>query len=284
MSKINTSERSVEDSAERISEIRQASMCRLCFRNKYLVSIGSDERFIDQLANCLHQKPTKDSENLPEFVCGECYQLVEAMNQFKTRCNRASKIIKRFIRKGGEFPDHDMLEFKPRRTEKRAASSLTESSSKRRRTTESIIEDEKCSKVGVDQIVTNLDKSIEVTTEIDEQNNPQNLVEKFDELFGAGSDMDLPGLLQILANTPPISPAEKLEEKNSIESQHKENFSISTTLAPVEPINHIQNSWIDALEDEVLYSIMLNQLLENLASCESCRSYTSYVEKYVELQ
>ncbi|KAL9704740.1 hypothetical protein quinque_008258 [Culex quinquefasciatus] len=173
-------------------------MCRLCFRNKYLVSIGSDERFIDQLANCLHQKPTKDCENLPEFVCGECYQLVEALNQFKTRCSRASKIVRRFIRKGGEFPEHDMLECKPRRTEKRAASSLKETSSKRRRTTESIIE------VNEELTVTNLDKSFEnmetKPKEIDEQYNPQKLVEKFDELFGAHSKVS-PHLEKLLIHS-----------------------------------------------------------------------------------
>ncbi|EAT43407.1 AAEL005164-PA [Aedes aegypti] len=74
-----------------------------------------------QLLECFPHCAPDDSE-LPQFVCGECYQLIDITYQFSVRTRRTEVLLRTYVHMGGDFPVPETLEAEYRRNSKRSAS------------------------------------------------------------------------------------------------------------------------------------------------------------------
>ncbi|XP_055591035.1 vitellogenin-2-like [Uranotaenia lowii] len=107
---------------ERSSELHASRMCRLCLQSRYLINIHTDPTKMAQLVSCFTPFLPDDSD-FPQFICGECYQLLEVTYQFSIRSNRASVLMRTYLYHGGRFPDTQMLQEEyQKRAEKRSPS------------------------------------------------------------------------------------------------------------------------------------------------------------------
>ncbi|XP_062712331.1 DNA topoisomerase 1-like [Aedes albopictus] len=127
-------------SSHRARRSRAAEVCRLCLKKRYLVDIDCNQYLCMQLKECFPQLSPDDSE-LPRFVCGECYQLVEITYQFIIRTRRTEVLLRSYVHMGGDFPNQEALEAEYRRRPKRSASPEKDSqeekpASKKRRSSE----------------------------------------------------------------------------------------------------------------------------------------------------
>nr|XP_019531152.2 splicing factor U2af large subunit A-like [Aedes albopictus] len=127
-------------SSHRARRSRTAEVCRLCLKKRYLVDIDGNQYLCMQLKECFSHLSPDDSE-LPRFVCGECYQLVEITYQFITRTRRTEILLRSYVHMGGDFPNQEALEAEYRRRPKRSASPEKDSqqekpASKKRRSSE----------------------------------------------------------------------------------------------------------------------------------------------------
>ncbi|XP_065087713.1 uncharacterized protein LOC135709334 [Ochlerotatus camptorhynchus] len=136
----------------RTHSIRTAEMCRLCLKQRYLVDINVNQNLMVQLMECFPNF-LNDDKDLPPFVCGECYQLIEITYQFTLRSTRTQVLLRSYVHEGGDFPRPEMLERDYRRAEKRSAPSEKEevehtsrASKKRRSSDESLKVDKKTRK------------------------------------------------------------------------------------------------------------------------------------------
>ncbi|XP_062555611.1 uncharacterized protein LOC134220544 [Armigeres subalbatus] len=111
--------------AYRIQKSHAAEVCRLCLKTRYLVDINVNHYLRMQLLECFPQIPLDDGE-LPRFVCGECYQLVEITYQFSVRMRRTEVLLRSYVHLGGEFPRPETLEAEYHRSVKRLASTDTQ--------------------------------------------------------------------------------------------------------------------------------------------------------------
>lgn len=107
--------------ARRALKSQTAEICRLCLQQRYLVNINANQYLGMQLKECFPHIVLDDKE-LPQFVCGECYQLVDITYQFSVRMRRTEVLLRTFVHMGGHFPEPAMLEAEYRRTSKRTAS------------------------------------------------------------------------------------------------------------------------------------------------------------------
>ncbi|KXJ81689.1 hypothetical protein RP20_CCG018461 [Aedes albopictus] len=108
-------------SSHRARKSRTAEVCRLCLKKRYLVDIDCNQYLCMQLKECFPHLSPDDSE-LPRFVCGECYQLVEITYQFIIRTRRTEVLLRSYVHMGGDFPNEGTLEAEYRRSSKRSAS------------------------------------------------------------------------------------------------------------------------------------------------------------------
>ncbi|XP_062712211.1 uncharacterized protein LOC134289769 [Aedes albopictus] len=108
-------------SSHRACRSRTAEVCRLCLKKRYLVDIDCNQYLCMQLKECFPHLSPDDSE-LPRFVCGECYQLVEITYQFIIRTRRTEVLLRSYVHMGGDFPNEGTLEVEYRRSSKRSAS------------------------------------------------------------------------------------------------------------------------------------------------------------------
>ncbi|XP_029724619.2 DNA topoisomerase 1-like [Aedes albopictus] len=127
-------------SSHRARRSRTAEVCRLCLKKRYLVDIDCNQYLCMQLKECFPHLSPDDSE-LPRFVCGECYQLVEITYQFIIRARRTEVLLRSYVHMGGDFPNEGTLEAEYRRRPKRSASPEKDSqeenpASKKRRSSE----------------------------------------------------------------------------------------------------------------------------------------------------
>nr|XP_029724123.1 DNA topoisomerase 1-like [Aedes albopictus] len=111
-----------------------------CLKKRYLVDIDGNQYLCMQLKECFPHLSPDDSE-LPRFVCGECYQLVEITYQFIIRTRRTEVLLRSYVHMGGDFPNQEALEAEYRRRPKRSASPEKDSqqekpASKKRRSSE----------------------------------------------------------------------------------------------------------------------------------------------------
>ncbi|XP_062711178.1 uncharacterized protein LOC109407876 [Aedes albopictus] len=106
-------------SSHRARKSRTAEVCRLCLKKRYLVDIDGNQYLCMQLKECFPHLSPDDSE-LPRFVCGECYQLVEITYQFIIRTRRTEVLLRSYVHMGGDFPNEGTLEAEYR--SKRSAS------------------------------------------------------------------------------------------------------------------------------------------------------------------
>ncbi|EAT43408.1 AAEL005167-PA [Aedes aegypti] len=107
--------------AHRIRKSRTAEVCRLCLKKRYLVDINENQYLRMQLLECFPHCTPDDSE-LPQFVCGECYQLIDITYQFSVRTRRTEVLLRTYVHMGGDFPVPETLEAEYRRNSKRSAS------------------------------------------------------------------------------------------------------------------------------------------------------------------
>ncbi|EAT43409.1 AAEL005168-PA [Aedes aegypti] len=107
--------------ANRIRKSRTAEVCRLCLKKRYLVDINENQYLRMQLLECFPHCTPDDSE-LPQFVCGECYQLIDITYQFSVRTRRTEVLLRTFVHMGGDFPIPETLAAEYRRNSKRSAS------------------------------------------------------------------------------------------------------------------------------------------------------------------
>ncbi|EAT33259.1 AAEL014480-PA [Aedes aegypti] len=107
--------------AIRIRKSRTAEVCRLCLKKRYLVDINENQYLRMQLLECFPHCTPDDSE-LPQFVCGECYQLIDITYQFSVRTRRTEVLLRTYVHMGGDFPVPETLEAEYRRNSKRSAS------------------------------------------------------------------------------------------------------------------------------------------------------------------
>nr|XP_019527208.2 DNA topoisomerase 1-like [Aedes albopictus] len=127
-------------SSHRARRSRTAEVCRLCLKKRYLVDIDGNQYLCMQLKECFSHLSPDDSE-LPKFVCGECYQLVEITYQFIIRTRRTEVLLRSYVHMGGDFLNQEALEAEYRRRPKRSASPEKDSqqekpASKKRRSSE----------------------------------------------------------------------------------------------------------------------------------------------------
>ncbi|XP_062560682.1 luc7-like protein 3 [Armigeres subalbatus] len=107
--------------SHRTRKSRTAEVCRLCLQQRYLVNINANQYLGMQLKECFPQTLLDDKE-LPQFVCGECYQLVDITYQFSVRMRRTEVLLRTYVHMGGDFPEPAMLEAVYQGTAKRSAS------------------------------------------------------------------------------------------------------------------------------------------------------------------
>ncbi|XP_062555610.1 uncharacterized protein LOC134220543 [Armigeres subalbatus] len=107
--------------AYRIQKSHTAEVCRLCLKTRYLVDINVNHYLRMQMMECFPQTSLDDGE-LPRFVCGECYQLVEITYQFSVRMRRTEVLLRSYVHMGGEFPRPETLDAEYHRARKRSAS------------------------------------------------------------------------------------------------------------------------------------------------------------------